>query len=64
MNQKSVTDLIFDRFAESIEKDDLFKGISADLVALVLQKRANKAEIMKILKGEGNENPKSGSQEH
>jgi len=55
MVQKSVTDLVFDRFAESIEKDDLFRGLSTDLISLVRQKKASKAEIKRLLKGKGDE---------
>jgi hypothetical protein len=50
MVQKSVPDLIFDKFAEAVEKDDLFKGISSDLVKLVQQRRPSKAEIENILR--------------
>lgn len=61
MVQKSVTDLVFDKFAESIEKDDLFSEISTDLIALVRQKKTNKAEFKRLLKGNENEGSKSGS---
>jgi len=57
MDQKSVTDLVFDKFAESIEKDELFRGVSTDLVALIRQKKASKAAIKRLLKGKGNEDP-------
>jgi hypothetical protein len=48
--KKSVPDLIFDKFAEAVGKDDLFKGISGDLVNLVRQRRPGKAEIENILR--------------
>ncbi len=60
MIQKSVLDLIFDKFAESIEKDDLFGEISGDLIALV-RERKSKAMIEKLLRKKQDENPKSGS---
>ena len=60
MIQKSVPDLILDKFAESIEKDDLFGEISGDLIALV-RERKSKAMIEKLLRKKQDENPKSGS---
>jgi len=50
MVKKSVPDLIFDEFAEAVENDDLFKGISSDLVNLVRQRRPSKAEIENVLR--------------
>ena len=61
MIQKSVPDLILDKFAGSIEKDDLFGEISGDLIALV-RERKGRAMIEKLLRKEQDENPKSGSQ--
>lgn len=61
MSQKSVSDLIFDKFAESVEKDALFKGISADLVTIVREKKSNKAELQKLLRKKQDEDIKSGS---
>lgn len=61
MSQKSVSDLIFDKFAESVEKDALFKGISADLVTIVREKKSNKAELQKLLRKKQDEDFKSGS---
>lgn len=49
MVKKSVPDLIFDRFAEAIEKDDLFRGISEDLVKLVRRGKSGKSEIENLL---------------
>lgn len=50
MVKKSVQNLIFDKFAQTIEKDDLFKGISDDLASLVRQGRPSKAEIESLLR--------------
>jgi len=50
MVKKSVSDLIFDKFAKAIEKDDLFKGISENLVKLVRQGRPSKTEIESLLR--------------
>jgi len=60
MIQKSVPDLILDKFAESIEKDDLFGEISGDLIALVREGKS-RAMIEKLLRKKQDENPKSGS---
>ena len=38
MIEKSVPDLIYDKFAESISKDALFNGISDDLLKQVREK--------------------------
>lgn len=59
MEQKSVSDLIFDKFAGSLVKDDLFKGISAELDAFVRGKKCIKTELQNILKKKQNENSKS-----
>lgn len=61
MEQKSVSDLIFDKFFGSLAKDDLFKGISAELDAFVRGKKCNKTELQNILKKKQNENSKSGN---
>lgn len=50
MVKKSVPDLIFDKFAEAIEKDDLLKEISKDLVSLVRRGRPSKTEIKDLLR--------------
>ncbi|MDH5734237.1 MAG: hypothetical protein OEY88_10735 [Candidatus Bathyarchaeota archaeon] len=50
MVKKPVSDLIFDKFAEAIEKDDLFKGISKNLVSLVRRERPSKTEIKDLLR--------------
>jgi len=61
MEQKSVSDLIFDKFAGSLVKDDLFRGISAELDAFVCgeNKKRSKTELQNILKKKQNENSKS-----
>ena len=61
MVQKSVSDLILDKFAESIKKDDLFVGISDELTILVREKRHSKSGIEKLLKGKQDEDSESGS---
>ena len=61
MSQKSVPDLIFDRFAESIEKDVLFKGIFADLATLVRGKKHSKAELQNLLRKKQDEDSKPRS---
>lgn len=61
MVQKSVSDMIFDKFAESIEKDALFKDISADLVDLVRGKKHSKTELQNLLRKKQDENSKPGS---
>lgn len=61
MVQKSVSDLIFDKFAESIKKDGLFVGISDDLAALARQKRPSKSEIERLLRRKQDEGSESGS---
>ena len=50
MVKKSVQDLIFDKFAEVVEKDDLFKEISDDLANLVRQGRPSKTKIENLLR--------------
>ena len=61
MVQKSVSDLIFDKFAERIEADALFKGISADLVDLIRGKKCSKTELQNLLRKKQDENSKPGS---
>jgi len=50
MAKKSVRNLIFDKFAEAVGKDDLFKGISDDLAGLVRQGKPSKTEIENLLR--------------
>lgn len=61
MDQKSVSDLILEKFAENIKKDELSAGISEDLIALVSQKKHSKSDIKKMLRRERDEDSKSGS---
>ena len=61
MNQKSVSDLIIGKFGESIEKDNLFKGISTGLVALIRKKKHSKAEIETLLRKMQDEDSESRS---
>jgi len=61
VDQKSVSDLILEKFTENIKKDELFAGISEDLIALVSQKRQSKSDIKKMLRREQDEDSKSGS---
>ena len=49
MVKKSVPELILDKFAESIEKDELFRGISEDLTSLIRKKKPSKTEIKNLL---------------
>lgn len=59
MVKKTVPNLIFDRFAEAVETDDLFKGISEDLVKLVRRGKSDKSEIENLLRREQNEDSQS-----
>jgi len=61
MPQKSVPDLIFDKFAEYVKNDGLFKGVSDDLVALVREKKPSKTKIEKLLREKQDENTGSES---
>ncbi len=57
MVDKSVSDMIFDKFAEFITGDSLLKEISNDLVLAVKQKQG-KNKIEEVLRKASNENPK------
>ena len=61
MEQKTVSNLIFDKFAESIERDALFKGISEDLISMVRKTKSSKAEIQKLLEKKQNEDSGTGN---
>lgn len=61
MSQKSVSDLIFDEFAESVEKDSLFDGISTDLAGFVRGKKLNKVELQNLLRKKRDEDSGSRS---
>jgi len=50
MAQKSVRDLIFDKFVEVVGNDALFKGISDDLANLVRQGKPGKTDIINLLR--------------
>lgn len=52
MVKKSIPDLIYDGFAQAIKKDDLFRGISEDLVKLVRRGKYGKSEIENLLRRE------------
>lgn len=60
VEQKTVSDLIFDKFEERIEGNDLFKGISDDLISLARQTKPNRDEIAMLLRKKQDENSKSG----
>ena len=57
MTQKSVPDLIYDKFAESVSKDTLFDAISDDLLKQVRAKKKSEKEISSLLSKGKNENP-------
>lgn len=48
--RKSVSDVILDKFAESIEGNNKFFGISSDLIDLMRKKRSSKDEIRQLLR--------------
>jgi len=50
MSQKSVTDLIFDKFAESVKHDPLFKGISSELIDMIREKKLRKTELQNLMR--------------
>ncbi|MFC1708450.1 hypothetical protein ACFL2J_00120 [Candidatus Omnitrophota bacterium] len=49
MTQKSVPDLIYDRFAEFVNKDALLIDISGDLLKQVRAKKKSEKEISALL---------------
>lgn len=49
MPDKTVSDQILDKFAESIAKDEAFAGISADIVSAMRQKQS-KAKLKDLLR--------------
>ena len=61
MSQKSVLDLIFDKFAEYVGNDGLFDGVSDNLITLVREKKPSKTEIEKLLRGKQDEDTESES---
>lgn len=56
MGSKKVSDLIIDKFAENIEKDDLFENISEELVTMFKERKHSKDEIENLLKKKQDEN--------
>lgn len=56
MGSKKVSDLIIDKFAENIEKDDLFENISEELVTMLKERKHSKDEIENLLKKKQDEN--------
>lgn len=56
MSEKTVSDLIFDKFLESIKDDDLFKEFSADLVVAMREKQG-KTKIKELMRKRKNETP-------
>jgi len=61
MPQKSVPNLIFDKFAKYITNDGLFKGVSDDLITLVRKRKPSKTQIEKLLREKQDEDTKSES---
>lgn len=59
MSSKKVPDLIIDKFAESITKDDLFGNICGELNVMIKERRHNKEEIENLLKRKQNENSRT-----
>ena len=57
MIEKSVPDLIYDKFAESISKDALFNAISDDLLKQVRAKKKSEKEIFSLLSKGKDEDP-------
>ena len=49
-SQKSVPNLIFDKFAKCVKTDRLFDGVSDDLIMIVRKKKPTKSEIEKLLR--------------
>jgi len=50
MVKKFVRDLILEKFADLVGKDELFYGISDDLFSLSQQGKLNKSEITNLLR--------------
>ena len=49
MSEKTVSDMIFDKFAESIKEDTLFSNISADLV-IAMREKHGKSKIKELMR--------------
>lgn len=56
MSEKTVSDLIFDKFLESIKNDDLFKEFSVELVTAMREKQG-KSKIKELMRKRKNETP-------
>jgi hypothetical protein len=57
MSEKTVSDVIFEKFANSIKNDALFSSISDDLVLAIRQKQG-KSKIKDLLRKMENEDSK------
>jgi hypothetical protein len=57
MSEKTVSDMIFEKFANSIKNDALFSSISDDLVLAIRQKQG-KSKIKDLLRKMENEDSK------
>jgi len=55
MTQKTIPELIFDKFLEQLSKDNLFKGISKQLFSIIKQEKCSKTEIEYLLNKVENE---------
>lgn len=55
MTQKSIPDLICEKFKGILDKDKLFEGLSEELFSKITQKKVDRKEIEKLLKGEEDE---------
>jgi len=58
MTEKSVTDMILDKFTQSVAGDSTFKGICEELLALMKSEKPEKERIKAILEKIVDENPK------
>jgi chemotaxis methyl-accepting protein methylase len=54
---KKVSDLIIDKFSESIDKNSLFAGISEELTGMIKKREHAKEKIENLLRKKQNENP-------
>lgn len=48
MSQKSVSNLIFDKFTELVKNDIVFEGVASELDAAVRAEKPKKADLAKI----------------
>jgi len=49
IKNKSVSDLIFDKFADLVKSDAVFNGISSELEIAVRSEKPKKVDIVKVL---------------